>query len=166
MLQVGDFVVSSTNGVCEIVEEVEQDWTGENMPYFLLLPLDDRDSKIYIPIDKAEQRIRRIMDFDEAKDFICHIDSISRLEIQNERFCEREYKDAIFSGEPVKIAGAIKTIYERIQKRHRQGKKTTAIDDRYFKIAVHLLHSELAYALGCNEDEIEGNIRKAIALAH
>ena len=42
----------------------------------------------------------------------------------------------------------IKTMLLRQQKRTNQGKKSTIMDDRYFKLAEDFLYSELAFAIG------------------
>ena len=54
MLQIGDYVVSASNGVCKIDEEVWQDWSGEKRLYFLLVPIKEKGSKVYIPVEHAE----------------------------------------------------------------------------------------------------------------
>jgi CarD family transcriptional regulator len=56
----------------------------------------------------------------------------------------------------------IKNLYRRKEERLAQGKKCTSIDERYYKIATHNLHSELAFALGCPESEVGKVIRECI----
>ena len=162
MFQIGDCVVSSTNGICNIEDQVWLDLSGEKRMYFLLIPMKDTSSKLYIPVDSAEKRIRKAMTEDEATKLLASLKVIPELEIKNEKFCEKEYKAAVYSGDPVMLAKVIKTIYLRREKRLSSGKKTTVIDDRYFKTAIHVLHSELAYALGSEEDAVEGKIIEAI----
>ena len=43
------------------------------------------------------------------------------------------------------------------------GKKSLAVDDRYFKLAEDLLYSELAFAIGCEKDDIPHMIEEKIA---
>ena len=162
MLQIGDYVVSASNGVCKIDEEVWQDWSGEKRLYFLLVPIKEKGSKVYIPVEHAEERIRKAMTEEEARAFMSKLKTIPALTIENEKLCEKEYKAAVYSGDPIKVAKVIKTIYSRRQKRLSSGKKVTAVDDRYFKMAIHVLHSEVAYALGCEENEVESKIISAL----
>lgn len=117
MLQVGDCVVSAANGICKIKEETWQTFSSEKRQYFVLVPLDEKGAKLYIPVDTADQRIRRVMTKDEANELLESISSLQCMQIENEKFCEKEYKTA-----------------------------------------VHVLYAELAYALGCSEDEVEGRI--------
>lgn len=164
MFQVGDCVVSASGGICKIVDIVKMDISGtrNEKDCFLLVPIQDENMKLYIPVDVAPQRIRKVMERKEAEELIEEMSSVDELVVENERFREKDYKDAVYSGQPQRIVSVIKNIYARRQERLAQGKKTTVVDDRYFKTAVHILHSELAYAMECKEDEVENIIIKRI----
>lgn len=153
-MKIGDYVASVANGVCQIEETVEKDWMGEKRLFYVLNPINEKGSKVYVPVDNAAQRIRKVMTKSEAKEFIEKIPTIEPLEIVNEKFCEKEYKDAIYSGDPILMARAIKTIRNRIQVKEDNGKKAVSVDERYSKLGMHLLHSELAFALQCDEKEV------------
>ena len=93
-------------------------------------------------------------------DVIARASDIEEMVIDDEKDREHRYKEAIQSSDPEQLIRVIKNMYHRRKQRTIQGKKTTAVDERYFKIAVHNLHSELAFALGCKEDEIQDMIQK------
>lgn len=161
-MEIGDYVASVANGVCQIEETVEQDWMGEKRLYFVLNPINEKGSKVYVPVDNAAQRIRNVMTEKEAKDFIAQIPTIEPLRVANEKFCEKEYKEAIYSGNPRTIVSAIKTIRGRIEEKEAIGKKAVSVDERYSKLGMHLLHSELAFALQCDETEVLDKILDTI----
>ena len=69
------------------------------------------------------------------------------------------YKDAVQSNDPERLVGIIKLIYGRKKARAEQGKKTTAVDGRYYDTAERLLYSELELAMHKNKDEILAMIR-------
>ena len=48
----------------------------------------------------------------------------------------------------------LKTLYLRRQSRLESGKKTTAVDERYFYLAEEQLYGELSFVLGKTKDEI------------
>ena len=73
---------------------------------------------------------------------------------RNEKERERIFREALASRDPKRLVSIIKTIYLRRQKRQEEGKKSTALDERYFKQAESHLHSELAFALGVDLLEI------------
>lgn len=164
MFEIGDSVVSMTNGICRITDIVDLDLSQnhEKKSYFLLVPVTGENAKVYIPRDAAEQRLRRTMNKEEAMDVIRHIGGTEELTIANEKEREIRYKEAVRSGDPFQLVKVIKNLYHRREERLAQGRKCTAVDERYFKTAVHNLHSELAYALGCPEDDIWAIIKDCV----
>ena len=57
----------------------------------------------------------------------------------------------------------IKTLYLRKKSRLAEGKKVTAVDEKYLKIAEANLYGELAIALEMKKDEVESYIFKRIS---
>ena len=92
---------------------------------------------------------------EDAIQFIKSIPDINEKDILNEKMREQEYKTAILSGNNESIVSIIKLLYARKQKRIEQGKKTTTIDDRYFKQAEDMLFSELSCVLDVPKENME-----------
>lgn len=160
MYNIGEYVVTVTNGICEISEEIDKEVEGTVKSYYLLIPENDKSSKLFIPKEIASKRMRKIMDYEEATELIEKFDSIPEVTIHNEKMCEKEYKEAMLSREPEKVAAVAKTIHKRRLERINQGKKTTTIDEKYFKIAFDMLSSELSYSLGCDISDIKQKINE------
>jgi CarD family transcriptional regulator len=80
----------------------------------------------------------------------------------NEKERTKEYKQIVSAGDPKQLAGIMKMVYIQNKERSSQGKKSAAVDDKYCKIAEHLLYTELGLALDKNEREIGGIMRCAI----
>ena len=154
MFKIGDFVVNANNGICEIEDIVTMNMSGTNKEYYLLIPISERTAKVYIPVDMAAQRIRFALKKDEAWQLIENIKDIDEAYIENEKEREKTYKEALNSRDPKRLVGIIKTLYLRRQERVEAGKKNTAVDERYFKLAENQLHSELAFALQVEKSEI------------
>lgn len=154
MFKKGEFVVNTNNGICEITDIVTLNMSGADKEYYMLIPINERTAKVYVPVDLATQRIRLAMNKNEALSLIESIPEIDEVYIENEKERERTYKDALNSRDPKRLVGIIKTLYLRRQKRLDAGKKNTAVDDRYFKLAENHLHNELAFALNVNKEEV------------
>ncbi len=154
MFKKGNFVVNANNGICEIQDIVTMNMSGIDKEYYLIVPIDEKTAKIYIPVDMASQRIRLAMTKDEALRFIKDIKDIDEAYIENEKEREKTYKEALASRDSKRLVGIIKTLYLRKQERTEAGKKNTAIDERYFKLAENHLHSELAFALGIDRNSV------------
>ncbi len=164
MFRTGDDVVSSSNGICKITDVVELDLSNTHImkSYFLLEPIAGNNAKVYIPLETAENRVRKAMEKDDAIRIIQEMESVDSLVIENEKERESKYKEVIKSNDPAGMVSLIKHLHDRRQERFAQGKKTTAVDDKYFKLAVHNLHAELAYALECKEEDIPDIIQKYV----
>ena len=160
MFEIGDYVVNVTNGICKIDSTLKMDLSGSGVEkeYFLLVPIKEASSKVYIPVETAETRMRHVMTEDEAKRVVNTIPEVEALVVENEKLREATYKEAIKSTKPEQLVGILKTLYRRRNERLAQGKNTTAVDDRYFKMAENQLHGELAFVLGMDKAEIPAMI--------
>ena len=164
MYQVGDYVVKSNSGICRIEDILPLDeWDAEKEKlYYLLVPLADNKMKIYVPAKNENPDLRPALKEEEAWEIIHRVPDIEEANILNERQREKEYKDAVRSCDPEHLVSILKTMYVRKRKRNLQGKKCTAIDERYFKLAENTLYSELAFAIGRDKDEIYDIITETI----
>lgn len=161
MYQIGEYVVKSAKGVCNIRAIVHPDFVDDKRKmYYLLMPLSDKNAKIYVPVDMKAGMIRSIMTEKDADALIRKIPRINKTWISNERERERSYREEIQSNDPERLVGVIKLIYQRKKTRQEQGKKTTAVDERYFDIAENLLYSELEVVMRKNRNEINAMIKK------
>lgn len=156
MFTVGDYVMKISNGVCRIDDITHLNMSGvdKNKLYYVMTPVEGKKSTLYVSVDTADQNIRSAMTKDEAENVIEAIPNIQEAWITNEKLREQQYKDAVKSGSPEALVGIIKTIYLRKKTREDQGKKNTAVDERYFKQAEELLYEEIAFALGKQKNEI------------
>ena len=61
MFEKGDFVVNTNNGICEISDIVTMNMSGVEKEYYILIPIEEKTAKVYLPVDIAEKRIRLTM---------------------------------------------------------------------------------------------------------
>lgn len=162
MFKKGDFVVNTNNGICEINDIVTMNMSGIDKEYYLLIPVAEQTAKVYVPIDLATQRIRLAMSKKDALELIESIKDIDEAYIENEKEREKTYKEALNSRDPKRLVGIIKTLYLRKQDRVVAGKKNTAVDERYFKLAENHLHSELAFALQVDKEKVQEMILNSL----
>lgn len=164
MFEIGDYVVNANNGICKITDIVLMDISEvkEDKKYYLLIPIGEKTAKVYVPVEKAEQRFRRIIEETQAWQIIDEIPDIEEIHIKNDKEREQKYKEILRSGDLEKTIGVIKNIYRRKQVRTAQGKKNTVVDERYFKMAEDNLYAELAFALGKEKEEMVQLIKDRI----
>ena len=66
MLEKGSFVVNTSNGICEVSDIVTMDMTGTEKEYYVLVPIDEKKAKAFLPVDTAEKRVRPVMSKEDA----------------------------------------------------------------------------------------------------
>ncbi len=164
MYEIGSYVVKANNGVCRIEDILHLDLPGtdRNRLYYLLIPLENKNSKLYVPTDTAEQNLRRVLSEEEAWTVIRSIPATEAAWIANDKLREQAYKEALHSCDPTALVSIIKNLYLRKKQRTEQGKKSTATDERYFKLAEDHLYAELAFALGKDKNEMRQIITDTI----
>lgn len=162
MYKKGDYVVKMPEGICKIENIGHPDTTGMNKTkeYYILVPINEKTSKIYLPVDYVDGRIRNMISKEEAIQLIKSIPNITETEIHNEKMREQEYKAAILSGDNKKIVSIIKLIYTRKQERIKQGKKaqrpmTNILNrQRMYSFPNFLLYWMYQKKIWCNSSKI------------
>ncbi|MBR1477853.1 MAG: CarD family transcriptional regulator [Lachnospiraceae bacterium] len=164
MFSIGEYVVYGSKGVCTV-----EDISTLNLPdvdsdreYYILKPLYIQSSTVYVPID-ASDSLRKVLNKTQAKKLIKLIPDIPLIENIPDKLLEQEYKVSIRSNSCEEWVKIIKTIYRRKQKRIEAGRKITAVDAKYSRMAEDSLYGELAVALGMPKDEVEDYITSEIA---
>lgn len=164
MFEKGEYIIYGTSGVCKI-----EDITTMNMAsvpsdklFYVLSPSSQKGGKIFTPVDNQKTIMRRVLSEEEASKLISEIPDIEELWITNEKLREEKYKECMRTGDCRDWIKIIKTLYLRKQQRNAQGKKITATDERYLKMAEDYLYSELEIPLGIPKAEMEDYITKKI----
>ena len=167
MFQKGEFVIYGSKGVCEITDISTIDISGMNREklYYFLRPVNDRDGKIFIPVDSDKLRMRRILPGEEGRKLVESIPQIGYLGIEDEKQREACYRQAVNDCDCRQWVMVLKTLWKRNRERTARGKKETAMDKKYFRIAQDNLYTELAVSLKIGTDEVKEYIAGKIEAA-
>lgn len=163
MFELNEYVTHISGGICQIKEITTLSIPGadKNRKYYVLMPVRGNGSTVYVPVDN-DAAMRKIVTEDEALKLIDEIPGIKEMTIENEKLRETTYREAIKSCDLRNLVSVLKNLYVRRTKRIEEGKKTTATDDKYFKIAEDNLYSELAFVLGRDKKEMRDCIFQRI----
>ena len=157
MFEKGEYVVCGNKGVCLVEDVTTLDISGvdKKREYYILKPVYVSGSTVYIPVDTAEESMRRVLNREEADQLISGIPDIPLITITNDKLLEQEYRGCMKRNNCKELVKIIKTIYLRKQKRLEAGRKVTAVDSKYFRLAEDNLYGELAISLGMSRGEVE-----------
>lgn len=165
MVNIDEYVVHTTGGICRVAKIAPLEISGADRDrmYYLLVPVKASGSKVYVPVDN-ESAIRRIITVSEANSLIEEIPSIDEFLIENEKHRENIYKEVIKSCNLRDLVGILKSLNYRRSQRLKEGKKNTATDEKYYRIAEENLLSELSFVLGKDRTEIQEMISAGLAV--
>lgn len=157
MFDIGDYIVYGNNGICRVVDITHPDISGADNDrlYYVLIPEKTRGSKLFCPADNDRIILRKVISAEEAKEIIEESKTIEPLWIESDRMRDDSYKNVMKSCDLRQCVQVIKALMIRKKQREESGKKITATDERYLKMAEEELYSELAIATGRDKDEIK-----------
>lgn len=164
MFKIGDWVVYGGKGVCKVMDvgKLESICVARDRLYYTLEPCSSHDSRIFTPVDNEKVVLRPAMNEQEAMELIDSIHNVDTLWISDEKSRENNYKEALRSCECTQLVKMIKTIYFRKKSRMEMGKKMTASDEKYFRIAEDQLYNELAVALNMDKEKVKKFIEERV----
>lgn len=157
MFNKGEFIVYGTSGVCKVedITKIQMKGVRSDRLYYVLSPSSQKGGRIFTPVDNEKTPMRRILNKDEAASLIEEIPGIEGLWITNEKLREEKYKECMKSCDCREWIRIIKTLYMRKQERTAQGKKITATDEKYLKMAEDYLYTELEIPLEIPKAQME-----------
>ncbi|MBQ9065391.1 MAG: CarD family transcriptional regulator [Blautia sp.] len=164
MFSTGEYVIYGRAGICRVEGVTTMDMEGvpKDRLYYVLIPDGKKDGTIYTPVDNMKQVLRPVMTKQEAEQLISSLPEIEELNIENEKLREEKYKECIKSCDGTEMFRIIKTIYTRKQNRMKNGKRVTAVDERYMKLAEDNLYAELSMLLGVPREKMVSYISERI----
>ena len=156
MFQVDEMIVYGKHGVCKVIAKgkIDMPLIDKNKEYYTLLPCKEKAAVVYAPVENNKTIMRYVLTPEEVNSLLNEVSELEEIRVENEREREACYKEILGSCDCRELIRILKTLYVRRQSRLESGKKTTAVDERYFYMAEEQLYGELCFVLGKTKDEI------------
>lgn len=154
-----ELVVHESAGVCRITGI-----TKMNRPqreYYVLEPLYDRNSTLYVRVDSETSPLRPVMTREQALTLINQLPQMQMLQFNSMNEEKQRSASILQSGDQLQLAQLAKTM-RHIQERRRSSKNAYATDRGILRQAERLLYGELAVSLDLNVDGVEGFISQKL----
>ncbi len=156
MYSVGEHVVYGTHGVCRISEITTMQFGIENKEYYVLSPVSDPRSTIFVPVDNEVllSQMRPVLTKEEIDEMLCSIipgsQSWIASDAERKEFCQTTLK----SGDCLAILRMIDMLYVHQIEMREQKKHFHVTDERFLREAEKLLHDEFSFVLGIPRTEV------------
>lgn len=156
MYEINDIILYGIQGVCKIVDITEKEIDGKCREYYVLKPVYESNSTIFIPVhsEKLTAKMRRILSNEEIYALIKAIPDESTVWIDNEALRREKYSEILTSGDRAALVRMIKTLYLHRQVQREKGRKLYISDERFMNDAEKMLYDEFAYVLHIKREQV------------
>ena len=156
MFNVGEKVMYSVNGVCEITEITEKVFGKTKMQYYVLKPLYNSNSTLFVPIENKNltSKMKKLWTKDELDAILSEI---SKKEIKwnsNDVTRRDEFRNIISYGNVSEILEMIKAIWIQRREQIKKGRKFHISDEMCLKDAEKMIKEEIATVIGVEQEEV------------
>ncbi|MDR1410023.1 MAG: CarD family transcriptional regulator [Oscillospiraceae bacterium] len=166
MFQIGDTILYGVYGVCAIVDIVKKNFNGEATDYYVLKPVEEKNSTAFVPVNGlTAEKFRCLLSADEIYSLIEAMPDEEMLYIENELVRREKFKEIIAEGDRTELIRLIKTLYLQGRAKRGEGKKLNVMDERLMKDAEKILYDEFAHVLNIEREQVLPFITEQIEAA-
>lgn len=164
MFERGEYVFHESGGVCRIedIRVAPLDGMPADRTYYVMRPIHDPNSVIYIPVDSDRIFLRRLLNREEAVELLDLIPFIRTIEVDNAKQLRAKYVELMRLHEPLEWVRVIKTVYARTDMSASRTSRVSDTERSFSDNAKRNLHAELSLALGVPEGDMEQYITEHI----
>lgn len=169
MFEKGEFIVYGSTGVCEVTDitTISRDTAvlngiNKNKLYYVLHPYNQNGGRIFTPVDNQKTVMRKLISPDEIEEILNNLQKIEDLWVDDERQREAKYKEAYRSCDCTQWISIIKTCNIHKAELKERGKKLSAADRKYIKLAEESLFAEFSIPLDIPKEEVREYIESHV----
>ena len=156
MFCIGDTVLYGSQGVCKIIEIAEKTFGGDTILYYVLKPVYDENSTVFVPVSNAAlvAKMRSVLSAEEVYDMIREMPDEETIWIDDENERKQQYHHILAESDRRKLVKMIKTLHLHRTAQNQKGRKLHQSDENMLKQAEKLLYNEFAMVLNIKPDEV------------
>ncbi|MBQ8683047.1 MAG: hypothetical protein IJ518_00845 [Clostridia bacterium] len=160
----GSYVVYGKMGVCEVLDRQVMAIGGEKGEYYVLGPVSDPRSSVYVPCDNVQLmgRLRPLLTHQEIEAMLDDVDNrqIDWVDDRNQR--SAAFRAVVSSGDRQELLRLIRCLYRKKQEKVADGKRLSSMDETLLQECIRLVEEEFALALDIPQYEVGAFIRQRL----
>ena len=157
MFQIGDLVSYRAEGVCSIADiRVERFGAiGGDMRYYILSPLRDRKSLVYVPVENPQLcgLMRPLLSAEEISELLGELREERMEWIPESRGRNVLYREILGRGDRRELIVLVNTVCQRTAEEREAGRRPTSTDENALRRAAELLLDEFSVTCELNNEE-------------
>ncbi len=166
MFSVGDTVLYGNDGVCRISEIAEKSFGSSSSLYYILVPIFDKRSTVFVPTDNEHlvSRMKSVLTLEQIGELInCTDGGIAWIDADSAR--TEYFKSLMSEGEFSEIFCLARCILTHRDELTKNGRKLHKSDENILKDALKIVYEELAMWTDICKDDVADIICQKISIA-
>lgn len=155
MYSIKDYVVCGSSGVCSVEDICVPGYAVLKIPHYILQPIYDFKTKVTVPTEGSNVRLRDPISRREAEAFFETFAACELLFCTDNRYVGKFSSEILSGGEWLKWLGLLKGFADKRLRQKEKGKTLTMREDALYTRVKNLVMGELAFALGTTLAEAE-----------
>lgn len=162
-LKKGELVVYENSEICRYDGAVEKSFgNGQARNYLMFVPVFSRSTVYYLPRDRADDKIRKLLSKQEVLKLIDEMPLIEPVWVSDRNERKNAFSEVLRNGDRREIISVIKAVYLQRQKLANSGKKLQISDEKTLSEAERLVKQEFSIVLDIEPAEVTDFIKNRI----
>ena len=164
MFNIGDLIIYSGHGICQIDEICNKSILGVTRKYYVLHPVQDTKLTISTPVDNDTVVMHAIINKNEAEEILESFKQpgIEWIEKNSQR--PQIYHEIVNAGNRKEISKIVNTLMRKKHEIEMSGRKFHEYDRKLLTFVSNILFAELAISLNTTFDEILEKVTSLIRI--
>lgn len=164
MFSIGDYFLYVQCGVCQFVEVQSRKLQKKRNDYYVLKPVHDQDSTIFVPVGNAalEARMIPLIHEDAIYTLLDEISSIEVAWIDNEALRKEHFRQVLRQGDRLALLKMLKVLSIHQLQRETGGRKLHLSDVQFMEDAKTALIKEFGFVLHTSQKQVEAMLMQRL----
>ena len=158
--KIGTYVMYGKTGVCLIKEQT----TMAGGRYYVLSPVGDSRSSVFVPCDNADllTRMRPLLTREEIDGLLTDVDTVQMAWVDDRNERAMLYRAITGSGDRKELVRLLVCLMRKKQERIAIGKRLSSMDESFLQECVRLVQEEFSMVLGIAVKEVGPYIQERL----
>ena len=167
MYHINEMVSYGIHGVCKIQEIIQRDFDGKPTDYYVLKPLYDANSTVFVPVhnEKLLAKMRSVLSREEIASLLSELRKDAIEWACDNHLRHEQWSHILSDAAPAALLRMVDCLHQHKKALAEQHKKLQDADERALKTAEALIKNDFAVALDIPPDDVPPFIYSQILTA-
>ena len=150
--KIGTYVMYGKTGVCLVKEQM----TMSGGQYYVLIPISDSRSSVFVPCDNPDlvARMRPLLSREEIDMLLSDADDVKLVWLDDRNERAMLSRTVLGSGDRRELVRLLCCLMRKKVERIQMGKRLSTMDENFLQECVRLVQEEFSMVLGIEKHEV------------